>query len=191
MPSGNAYRPGDIVRSMSGRTIEITNTDAEGRLVLCDLLHYAVSEFQPCAIVDLATLTGAAIMALGFEHAALFANDDALAEAVRSAGLLEGEKVWRLPLGAPYDAAIDSSVADMKNAAGRIGGAITAAQFLLHFAPKDTPWAHIDMGGKVQTPSGDFKNDDPRMPSWATGWGARPLDRVIAERFEPENAAGA
>jgi leucyl aminopeptidase len=185
MPSGDAYRPGDIIKAMSGHTIEITNTDAEGRLVLCDAMHYLQATFAPRALIDVATLTGVAMMALGYAHAAFFSNDDALARAVEIAGRGEFEPVWRLPLGAAYDVAIDSKVADMKNAAGRLGGAITAAQFLQRFVFKGTPWAHIDMGGAVQVPSGDFKNDDPRMPSWATGWGVRLLDRLVEDHFEP------
>lgn len=186
MPSGDAYRPGDIVTSMSGQTIEITNTDAEGRLVLCDAMHLLQERFAPRALIDMATLTGVAMMALGYGHAAIFSNDDALAAALEKAGRDAHEPVWRLPLGPAYDAAIDSKVADMKNAAGRLGGAITAAQFLQRFVTKGTPWVHIDMGGAVQVPSGDFKSDDPRMPSWATGWGVRLLDQLMRDQFESQ-----
>jgi leucyl aminopeptidase len=184
MPAGDAYRPGDIITSMSGQTIEITNTDAEGRLVLCDAMHFLQTRFAPRALIDLATLTGVAMMALGYAHAAIFSNDDALAAAAEKAGRDAHEPVWRLPLGSAYDAAIDSKVADMKNAAGRMGGAITAAQFLQRFVQKGVPWVHIDMGGAVQVPTGDFKNDDPRMPSWATGWGVRLLDQLLRNQFE-------
>lgn len=186
MPSGDAYRPGDIITSMSGQTIEITNTDAEGRLVLCDAMHFLQERFAPRALIDMATLTGVAMMALGYAHAAVFSNDDALATAVETAGHAAHEPVWRLPLGPAYDAAIESKIADMKNAAGRMGGAITAAQFLQRFVTKGTPWVHIDMGGAVQVPSGDFKNDDPRMPSWATGWGVRLLDQLVRDQFESQ-----
>ena len=146
MPSGKAQRPGDIVTSMSGQTIEVLNTDAEGRLVLADVLWYAQERFKPRFIVDLATLTGAIIVALGKEYAGLFSNDDRLAGELSEAGEVTGEKVWRMPLGKAYDKLIDSKTADMKNIGGRYGGAITAAQFLQRFV-KDTPWAHLDIAG--------------------------------------------
>src|SRR5947208_3351228 len=144
MPDGKAQRPGDIVKTMSGQTIEIINTDAEGRLVLADVLHYVNTRFKPKFMVDLATLTGAIIVALGHEYAGLFANDDKLADRLISAGKATGERVWRMPLGPEYDKMIDSKFADMKNTGGRFGGAITAAQFIQRFVGK-TPWAHLDI----------------------------------------------
>ena len=179
-----AQRPGDIVTSMSGKTIEIINTDAEGRLVLCDAIEYAQSQFRPRALIDLATLTGNVMLALGYRYAGLFSNNDDLARAIADAGQDAGEPLWRLPLGSHYDKTLDSTFADMKNGAGRLAGAITAAQFLQRFVREGTPWAHIDMAGTVQVPSGDFKNDDPRLPAWATGWGVRLLDRLVASHFE-------
>src|SRR6202011_1395607 len=146
MPDGNAQRPGDIVTSMSGQTIEIINTDAEGRLVLADVLWYVKSRFKPKFMVDLATLTGAIVVALGHEHAGLFANDDRLAERLIKAGAATGERLGRMPLGAEYDKKIDSKFADMKNTGGRDGGSITAAQLLQRFVDK-TPWAHLDIAG--------------------------------------------
>ena len=147
MPSAKAQRPGDIVTSASGQTIEVINTDAEGRLVLADALWYVQEKFKPRAIIDLATLTGAVIVALGHDHAGLFSNDDTLAERLRAAGSEIGEEVWRLPLGESYDKNIDSDAADMKNVGARGGGSITAAQFLQRFVKKGTPWAHLDIAG--------------------------------------------
>jgi len=178
MPDGNAYRPGDILTSMSGQTIEMINTDAEGRLVLADVLWYAKDRFKPKVMVNLATLTGAIMVALGQEHAGLFANDDDLAGKLSAAGLATGEKVWRMPLNADYDKLIDSQFADMKNTGGRYGGAITAAQFLQRFVG-DTPWAHLDVAG---TAMNSIKGDLNR--SWGGGWGVRLLDRMIAEGYE-------
>ncbi len=178
MPDGNAYRPGDILTSMSGQTIEMINTDAEGRLVLADVLWYAKDRFKPKVMVNLATLTGAIMVALGQEHAGLFANDDDLANKLSAAGLATGEKVWRMPLNADYDKLIDSQFADMKNTGGRYGGAITAAQFLQRFVG-DTPWAHLDVAG---TAMNSIKGDLNR--SWGGGWGVRLLDRMIAEGYE-------
>ena len=178
MPDGAAQRPGDIVTAMSGRTIEIINTDAEGRLVLADLLAYVEGRFKPKAIVDLATLTGAIIIALGHFHAGLFASDDALADALLSAGLASGERVWRMPLGPDYDKLIDSRFADMKNTGGRAAGAVTGAQFVKRFV-KDTPWAHLDIAGTAM--------DSPQTEinrSWASGWGVRLLDRLVADTYE-------
>ena len=146
MPDGNAQRPGDIVKTMSGQTIEIINTDAEGRLVLADVLHYVNTRYKPKFMVDLATLTGAIIVALGQEYAGLFSNDDKLSERLTKAGQATGERVWRMPLGPEYDKLIDSKFADMKNTGGRYGGSITAAQFLQRFVDK-TPWAHLDIAG--------------------------------------------
>lgn len=178
MPDGNAYRPGDILTSMSGQTIEMINTDAEGRLVLADVLWYAKDRFKPKAMVNLATLTGAIMVALGQEHAGLFANDDDLASKLSAAGYATGERVWRMPLTAEYDKLIDSQFADMKNTGGRHGGAITAAQFLQRFVG-DTAWAHLDVAG---TAMNSIKGDLNR--SWGGGWGVRLLDRVIAEGYE-------
>ena len=178
MPSGKAQRPGDIVTSMSGQTIEVLNTDAEGRLVLADVLWYAQERFKPRFIVDLATLTGAIIVALGKEYAGLFSNDDRLAAELSAAGEATGEKVWRMPLAKAYDKLIDSKTADMKNIGGRHGGAITAAQFIQRFI-KDTPWAHLDVAG---TAMDSARNDI--NPSWASGWGVRLLDRLVADNYE-------
>ena len=178
MPSGEAQRPGDIVTSLSGQTIEIINTDAEGRLVLADLLHYVNQRFKPKFMINLATLTGAIVVALGNEHAGLFANDDALAQKLTAAGEETGEKVWRMPLAPEYDKLIDSKFADVKNTGGRSAGSITAAQFLHRFVDK-TPWAHLDIAG---TGMGSPQTDINR--SWASGWGVRLLDRLVAENYE-------
>jgi leucyl aminopeptidase len=178
MPSGTAQRPGDIVTSMSGQTIEVLNTDAEGRLVLADVLWYAQDRFKPKLIVDLATLTGAIIVALGKEYAGLFSNDDKLATALMAAGEATGEKVWRMPLAKAYDKLIDSKTADMKNIGGRHGGAITAAQFLQRFV-KDTDWAHLDIAGTAFDSARNEVNQ-----SWGSGWGVRLLDRFVADHHE-------
>ncbi len=178
MPDGKAQRPGDIVTSMSGQTIEIINTDAEGRLVLADVLHYVNKRFKPKFMVDLATLTGAIIIALGHEYAGLFANDDKLAERLLKAGQATGERLWRMPLGPEYDKQIDSKFADMKNVGGRPGGSITAAQFLARFVDK-TPWAHLDIAGTgMGSPQSDINK------SWGSGFGVRLLDRLVAEYYE-------
>ncbi len=179
MPDGNAQRPGDIVTSMSGQTIEIINTDAEGRLVLADVLWYTNKRFKPKFMVNLATLTGAIIVALGHEYAGLFSNDDKLSERLTQAGEATGEMVWRMPLGAAYDKQIDSKFADMKNTgAGRWGGAITAAQFIQRFVEK-TPWAHLDIAGTGM----DSRQTDINK-SWGSGWGVRLLDRLVADYYE-------
>jgi len=178
MPDGNAQRPGDIVTSMSGQTIEIINTDAEGRLVLADVLWYVAKKVKPKFMVDLATLTGAIMVALGTEHAGLFSNNDELAERLLEAGAETGEKVWRLPLGPEYDKLIDSQFADMKNTGGRHGGSITAAQFLQRFVD-DTPWAHLDIAG---TAMGAPKSDINQ--SWGSGYGVRLLNRLVADHYE-------
>ena len=178
MPSGTAQRPGDIITSMSGQTIEVLNTDAEGRLVLADALWYARERFKPRAIVDLATLTGAIIVALGKEYAGLFSNDNKLAAELETAGLVTGEKVWRMPLDKAYDKLIDSKTADMKNIGGRYGGAITGAQFLQRFV-KDTPWAHLDVAGTAMDSTRNEINQ-----SWGSGWGVRLLDRLVADNYE-------
>ncbi|HEY4775449.1 MAG TPA: leucyl aminopeptidase [Xanthobacteraceae bacterium] len=178
MPSGAAQRPGDIVKTMSGQTIEIINTDAEGRLVLADVLHYVADRFAPKFMIDLATLTGAIIISLGQEYAGLFCNDDKLAERLAKAGEKTGERIWRMPLGPEYDKLIDSKFADMKNTGGRHGGSITAAQLLQRFVGK-TPWAHLDIAG---TAMGSPQSDINR--SWASGWGVRLLDRLVEDYYE-------
>lgn len=178
MPDGNAQRPGDIVTSMSGQTIEVINTDAEGRLVLADLLWYCNDRFEPKFMINLATLTGAVIIALGNDHAGLFSNNDELAERLHVSGNVTGEKVWRLPLGKAYDKLIDTKNADMKNTGGRAAGSITAAQFLQRFV-KDTPWAHLDVAG---TAMGSPKSEISQ--SWASGFGVRLLDRLVADHYE-------
>jgi leucyl aminopeptidase len=178
MPDGNAQRPGDIVTSMSGQTIEIINTDAEGRLVLADVLWYVATKFKPKFMIDLATLTGAIMVALGTEHAGLFSNNDELAERLIKAGQETGEKVWRMPLGPEYDKLIDSQFADMKNAGVRHGGSITAAQFLQRFV-NDTPWAHLDIAG---TAMGAPKSEINQ--SWGSGYGVRLLDRLVWDSYE-------
>jgi len=178
MPDGNAQRPGDIVTSMSGQTIEIINTDAEGRLVLADVLWYVAKKFKPKFMVDLATLTGAIMVALGTEYAGLFSNNDELAERLSKVGQATGERVWRMPLGAEYDKLIDSQFADVKNTGGRNGGSITAAQFLQRFVD-DTPWAHLDIAG---TAMGAPKTEINQ--SWGSGFGVRLLERLVAEYYE-------
>jgi leucyl aminopeptidase len=189
MPDGAAQRPGDIVTSMSGKTIEVLNTDAEGRLVLADLLTFVQKTMPPSAIVDLATLTGAIMVALGSHHAGLFSNDDALAQAITQAGAATGERVWRMPMGPDYDKLIDSKNADMKNIGGRYAGAIIGAQFLQRFIENDTPWAHIDIAGTAMGSPATETN-----ASWASGYGVRLLDEFVRERFETtrkENRAAA
>jgi len=178
MPDGNAQRPGDIVTSMSGQTIEIINTDAEGRLVLADVLWYVAKKIKPTFMVDLATLTGAIMVALGTEYAGLFSNNDELAERLTKVGLATGERVWRMPLGPEYDKQIDSQFADMKNTGTRNGGSITAAQFLQRFVD-DTPWAHLDIAG---TAMGAPKSDINQ--SWGSGFGVRLLERLVADYYE-------
>jgi leucyl aminopeptidase len=180
MPDGNAQRPGDIVTSMSGQTIEIINTDAEGRLVLADVIWYAAQRFKPKFMIDLATLTGAIIVALGQEYAGMFANNDELAERLTKAGEETGEKVWRMPLASEYDKMIESKFADMKNTGGsRWGSAITAAQFIKRFVDDKVPWAHLDIAG---TGFDSRQNDVNR--SWGSGWGVRLLDRLVADFYE-------
>ncbi len=179
MPGGNAQRPGDIVTSMSGQTIEVLNTDAEGRLVLADVLHYCNTRFKPRMMVDLATLTGAIIICLGDEKAGLFSNNDELSNALSAAGDKVAEKVWRMPLGEEYDKLLKSDAADMKNiSAGRGAGSITAAQFLQRFVG-DTPWAHLDIAGVTWS-----KKDAPTVPKGGTGFGVRLLDRLVADFYE-------
>jgi leucyl aminopeptidase len=178
MPDGKAQRPGDIVTSMSGQTIEIINTDAEGRLVLADVLHYVNTKYKPRFMIDLATLTGAIMVALGQEYAGLFSNDDELAARLIQAGETTGEKVWRMPLGPEYDKMIDSKFADMKNTGGRHGGSITAAQLLARFVGT-TPWGHLDIAGTaLGSPQTDINK------SWSSGWGVRLLDQLVADHYE-------
>ena len=179
MPDANAQRPGDIVTSMSGKTIEVLNTDAEGRLVLADILTYIQKTAKPRAIVDLATLTGAIIVALGHHHAGLFSNDDDLSVALAEAGKKTGEKVWRMPLDPEYDKLIDSKNADIKNIGGRWAGSITAAQFIKRFVENDTPWAHLDIAGTAMgSPSSETNK------SWGSGFGVRLLDELVREKYE-------
>ncbi len=179
MPSGNATRPGDVVEAMSGTTVEVINTDAEGRMVLADCLWYVQEKYKPKAVINLATLTGAVMVALGKVHAGLFSNNDELSEELIAAGLETGEKLWRLPLGPKYDKLIDSKVADIKNTGGRWGGSISAAQFLQRFIKPDTPWAHLDIAG---TAMGSEASDINR--SWGSGFGVRLLDRLIRDHYE-------
>lgn len=183
MPDGNAQRPGDIVTSMSGQTIEVLNTDAEGRLILCDAMWWTQENYRPKAMIDLATLTGAIIIALGHEYAGLFANDDALAGQIASSAAAENEPVWRMPLLPAYDKLIDSPNADMKNISGKSGaGSITAAQFLKRFVQDGVAWAHLDIAGTAWKGAGDHNN--PTVPLWATGYGVRLLDRFVADHYE-------
>jgi leucyl aminopeptidase len=178
MPDGNAQRPGDIVTSMSGQTIEIINTDAEGRLVLCDALWYAKETYKPRFMINLATLTGAILVALGNLHAGLFSNNDELAGQLLAAGEETQEKLWRMPLSKDYDKIIDSRFADMKNSGGRLAGSITAAQFLARYVG-DTPWAHLDIAG---TAMGSLSSEINQ--SWASGYGVRLLDQLVRANFE-------
>jgi leucyl aminopeptidase len=175
---GKAQRPGDVVRSMSGQTIAVLNTDAEGRLVLADVLWYIQDRFKPKFMVNLATLTGAILVALGKEHAGLFSNNDELSNRLFAAGVATGEKVWRMPLTPEYDKIIDHDVADVKNTGGRYAGSITAAQFLQRFV-NNVPWAHLDIAGTAL--------DSPKSPisqSWSSGWGVRLLNKLVAEHYE-------
>jgi len=178
MPDGNAQRPGDIVTSMSGQTIEIINTDAEGRLVLADALWYCQNRFKPQAMIDLATLTGAIMVSLGQHYAGLFSNNDELATRLTEAGQATGERVWRMPMGPEYNKMMDSKFADVKNAGERWGGSITAAQFLERFV-NNTVWAHLDIAG---TAMGSPKNEYSQ--SWGSGFGVRLLDRLVADNYE-------
>jgi len=178
MPSGTAQRPGDVVKSYSGQTIEVINTDAEGRLVLADVCWYAQEKYDPKFMVDLATLTGAMIIALGHEYGGMFSNNDELAERLVAAGAKTGEKLWRLPLHDDYDKQINSPIADMKNVGGRPGGSITAAQFIKRFV-NDKPWAHLDIAGMAWS-----SKDAPTIPKGATAYGVRMLDRLVADHYE-------
>ena len=179
MPSGTAQRPGDVVVSHSGKTVEIINTDAEGRLVLCDLLWYAQERYRPKVVIDMATLTGAIAIALGEDYAGLFSNDDELARRLVDAGNATGDRVWRYPMGESYDRQLDSLIADVKNLGADKGRSIIAAQFIQRFVQKGVTWAHVDFGMKVWA-----ERDTPLAPEGATGFGVRLLDRLIADHFE-------
>ena len=181
MPSGTAIRPGDVVTSMKGDTVEILNTDAEGRLVLCDAMWYTQERFEPAAMIDLATLTGAIIIGLGHENAGVFSNDDDLCKSFLKAAEAEGEGAWRMPLGQAYDDMLKSPIADMKNIGGRPAGSVTAAQFLQRFVKDGVPWIHLDIAGVAS-----IKSDTALAPKGATGWGVRALDRLVADAFETE-----
>ncbi|MEM8958338.1 MAG: leucyl aminopeptidase [Pseudomonadota bacterium] len=179
MPDGRAIRPGDVVESMKGDTVEIINTDAEGRLVLADVLWYAQQEFKPSGIVDLATLTGAIIIGLGHEKAGVFSNRDSFADDFLKAAAQEGEGAWRMPLDPAYDKQLKSQIADMKNVGGRPAGSVTAAQFLQRFVDEETPWIHLDIAGVASV-----KSDTTLSPKGATGWGVLTLDRLIRNSYE-------
>jgi len=181
MPSGKATRPGDVVTSLQGDTVEVINTDAEGRLVLGDLLSYVQDQYSPSAIIDLATLTGAIIVSLGHEHAGVFSNNDSFCRDFLNSAKREGEGAWRMPLGSGYDKLLNSSIADFKNIGGRNAGAITAAQFLQKFIKNKCPWIHLDIAGVAFT-----KTDSDFAPKGATGWGVMALNRLIQDRFEGE-----
>ena len=179
MPGGNAQRPGDVVTTMSGQTVEVINTDAEGRLVLADAVCYAQRNFKPSTIIDLATLTGAILISLGHEWAGLFSNNEELAGKLQSAGEESGDKLWRMPLGEPFDRLIDSPIADMKNVGPREGGSITAAQFIQRFIENGVKWAHIDMAGKAWSDKASATYE-----KGATGFGVRLLDQYVADVLE-------
>lgn len=181
MPSGNATRPGDVVTSMKGDTVEIINTDAEGRLVLCDVMWYAQERFEPAGMVDLATLTGAIIIGLGHENAGVFSNNDDFCNAFLKAAAKEHEGAWRMPLGKAYDDQLKSRIADMKNVGGRPAGSITAAQFLQRFVKPETPWIHLDIAGVASV-----KSTTALAPAGATGWGVMALNRLVADGYETE-----
>ncbi|WP_309622412.1 leucyl aminopeptidase [Novosphingobium sp.] len=179
MPDGNAQRPGDVVTTMSGQTVEVINTDAEGRLVLCDCVTWVQKEYSPTAIVDLATLTGAILISLGHEQAGIFSNDEGLAGKLIAAGNVSGDKLWRMPLGPAYDKLIDSPIADMKNVGPREGGSITAAQFIQRYVDKGTPWAHLDIAGMAWA-----SKPGQTWDKGATGYGVRLLDRYVRDNLE-------
>ena len=179
MPGSTAQRPGDIVTTMSGQTVEVINTDAEGRLVLCDALTWVQRKYKPRTIVDLATLTGAMIIALGHEHGGLFSNSDELADQLLAAGKASGDKLWRLPMGEAYDKLLESPIADMKNVGPRDAGSISAAQFLLRYIDDGVRWAHLDIAGMVWA-----AKPGPLWDKGATGYGVRLIDRFVADNFE-------
>jgi leucyl aminopeptidase len=179
MPDGKAQRPGDIITTLSGQTVEMVNSDAEGRLVLGDVLWYVQDRYKPTFMIDLATLTGAVLVALGQDHAGLFSNSDELSDRLLAAGRETGEKVWRLPLSAAYDKLIDSKFADMKNTGGRHAGSITAAQFLKRYVRDELPWAHLDIAGTgMNVPQTDV------IKTWSGGWGVRLLERLVRDHYE-------
>jgi leucyl aminopeptidase len=179
MPGGNAQRPGDVVTTMSGQTVEVINTDAEGRLVLADAVTYVQRNYKPSTIIDLATLTGAILISLGHEWAGLFSNNDELAAQLQQVGEASGDKLWRMPLAEPFDRLIDSPIADMKNVGPREGGSITAAQFIQRFVENGVRWAHIDMAGKAWSDKPGSTYD-----KGATGFGVRLLDEYVADVLE-------
>ena len=179
MPSATAQRPGDVVTTMSGQTVEVLNTDAEGRLVLADAMWYCQDRYKPHTMIDLATLTGAIIVSLGKENAGLFANDDEISARLVAAGRAVEEPVWRMPLGNEYDKLINSDIADMKNIGGRWGGSITAAQFLQRFVKDNVKWAHLDIAGVTWS-----NKDKPTVPKGGTAFGVRLLERLVAEYYE-------
>lgn len=179
MPDGDAMRPGDVIRSMKGVTVEINNTDAEGRLVLADILWYTQKKFNPVGMINLATLTGAVIVGLGHENAGVFSNDNKLCNAFLKAAEKENEGAWRLPLSPAYDKLLKSRIADIKNSCGRPAGSITAAQFLQRFVKDDMPWVHLDIAGVAL-----LKTDSDLAPKGATGWGVRALNRLIQDTYE-------
>jgi leucyl aminopeptidase len=181
MPSGNATRPGDVIKTMKGDTVEVINTDAEGRLVLCDVMWYAQERFKPAGMIDLATLTGAIVVSLGAENAGVFSNNDPLCNAFLKAAEAENEGAWRMPMGKGYDDLLKSRIADMKNIGGRMGGAVTAAQFLGRFVKDETPWIHLDIAGVASV-----KSETALAPTGATGWGVTALNRLISDNFEGE-----
>jgi leucyl aminopeptidase len=187
MPSGNAVRPGDVIKSMKGDTVEVINTDAEGRLVLADILWYTQERFAPSGMINLATLTGAIIIGLGHEMAGVFSNDDKLSKDFITAATAEGEGAWRMPLAPAYDKMLKSRIADMKNVGTRAAGSITAGQFLQRFVKEDMPWAHLDIAGVASIAS-----ESAFAPKGATGWGVRALNRLIADHYEAkgEDAPG-
>lgn len=179
MPSGGAYRPGDVLTSMKGDTIEVITTDAEGRLVLCDVMWYAQERFNPIGMIDLATLTGAIVVGLGHENAGVFSNDDQFVDRLLKAASAEGEGAWRMPLGKGYNEEMNSQIADMKNAGSRAGGSCTAAAFLERFVKEETPWIHIDIAGVASV-----GKPTAMAPKGATGWGVMAIDRMIRDMFE-------
>ena len=179
MPSSTAQRPGDVVKTMSGKTIEVINTDAEGRLVLADALWWTQKKFKPHTVIDLATLTGAIIVALGYHYAGMFTNNDQLGKKLSSAGEATGEGVWHMPLGDSYDKQVRSQIADMKNVGGRDAGSITAAQILQRFINKDIAWAHLDIAGVTWA-----KSASATVPKGGTGFGVRLLNKLVEEHFE-------
>ena len=179
MPDGNAQRPGDVVKSMKGDTIEIINTDAEGRLVLCDVMWYAQKYYKPAALIDLATLTGAIIVSLGHDKAGVFSNSDDFYEKFILSAIKEDEGAWRMPLDENYNKLLKSNIADMKNVGGRAANAITAAQFLQRFIEDDLPWIHLDIAGVASTGS-----ETKFAPKGASGWGVKTLNRLVADFYE-------